>query len=53
MIWRNVIHDITRADNGAKPGEEDEGDLIMEERSNPGEFGNPKAENTSTNDVAA
>lgn len=36
LIPKGVIHDITRADADAKPGEEDEGDLVVEERGDPG-----------------
>jgi mannose-6-phosphate isomerase-like protein (cupin superfamily) len=34
-IARMVVHDICRADKDAKPGEEDEGDMIIEEWSDP------------------
>ncbi|KAJ4350088.1 uncharacterized protein N0V89_008709 [Didymosphaeria variabile] len=35
LIAKDVIHDLCRADKDAKPGEDDEGDMIIEERSDP------------------
>ncbi|KAL1610055.1 hypothetical protein SLS60_001720 [Paraconiothyrium brasiliense] len=35
LIARGVVHDLCRADKDARPGEEDEGDMIIEERSDP------------------
>jgi mannose-6-phosphate isomerase-like protein (cupin superfamily) len=36
VIPKNVIHDFMRADVDAQPGEEDEGDLMLEETVDPG-----------------
>lgn len=36
LIAKGVIHDLCRADKDAKPGEGDEGDMIIEEWSDPG-----------------
>jgi mannose-6-phosphate isomerase-like protein (cupin superfamily) len=36
LIKKGVVHDVMRADVGAKEGEGDEGDLWLEERSEPG-----------------
>jgi mannose-6-phosphate isomerase-like protein (cupin superfamily) len=38
LIKRGVVHDLWRADVDANEGEKDEGDLVMEERSEPGTF---------------
>jgi mannose-6-phosphate isomerase-like protein (cupin superfamily) len=38
LIKRGVVHDVMRADVGAKEGERDEGELWLAERSEPGTF---------------
>ena len=38
LIKKGVVHDVMRADVGAKEGEGDEGELWLEERSEPGTF---------------
>lgn len=38
LIKKGVVHDVMRADVGAKEGEGDDGELWLEERSEPGTF---------------